>query len=80
MKQILISFFRQMLFWLLFFAFARTVFMLYNFQLLRIEGVSFGEAMAAYRHGFQLDFATTSYFMLFPAVLLLIQSLWSRSW
>lgn len=80
MKQILVSFVRQMLFWMLFFAFAKTVFMLYNINLLRIEGVTFGEALAAYRHGLQLDFATASYFMFFPTVLLLIQSLWSRNW
>ncbi|HOI87994.1 MAG TPA: LTA synthase family protein [Lentimicrobium sp.] len=80
MKQILLSLLKQLIFWLLFFAFTRTVFFLFNFQLLRVEGISFFEVMAGYYHALQLDFATACYFLLFPFFLLLVQSFYAPEW
>ena len=80
MKQIIASFLRQMLFWMLLFAFSRTVFLLFNLNLLRIEGLQFTEVIAAYWHALQLDFATAAYFMMFPFLILLIQSVYSPNW
>ena len=80
MKQIIISFVKQLLFWMLLFALARTVFLLYNFNLLKIEGIQFSEAMASYWHALQLDLATACYFMFFPTLLLIVQSVYSPRW
>ncbi|MBK6347991.1 MAG: sulfatase-like hydrolase/transferase [Bacteroidales bacterium] len=80
MKQILFSFLRQLLFWMLLFAFSRTVFLLFNYNLLVVEGIEFKEAVASYWHALHLDLATTSYFLIFPFVLLLIQSIYSPHW
>lgn len=80
MKQILFSFLRQLLFWMLLFAFSRTVFLLFNYNLLVVESIEFKEAVASYWHALHLDLATTSYFLIFPFVLLLIQSIYSPHW
>jgi len=80
MKQIISSLFRQLLFWMLLFALSRTVFLIYNFNLLRIEGVGFAEAMASYWHALHLDLSTAGYFLIFPIVLLLVQSYYSPKW
>lgn len=80
MKQIISSLFRQLLFWMLLFALSRTVFLIYNFNLLRIEGVGFAEAMASYWHALHLDLSTAGYFLIFPIVLLLVQSFYSPKW
>lgn len=80
MRQIIISFIKQLIFWMLLFALARTVFLFYNFNLLKIEGVLFSEAIASYWHALQLDFATACYFMFFPTLLLIVQSVYSPRW
>lgn len=80
MKYIIRSFFKQFLFWLLLFAFARTVFLIYNYNLLAVEGIGFIEALDSYRHALKLDFATAAYFMFFPFMILLVQSVYSPSW
>ena len=76
MKHIIYAFFRQILFWMLYFALARTVFIVYNLNLIRVEGITFQETVAAYWHALHLDFATTCYFMFLPLLLLLIQSVY----
>ncbi|NTW23708.1 MAG: sulfatase-like hydrolase/transferase [Lentimicrobium sp.] len=80
MKTILISFIKQLIFWLLLYAFSRTVFLVYNIGLLRVEGIQFSEVIASYWHALHLDLATASYFMFFPFVLLLVQSVYSPKW
>jgi phosphoglycerol transferase MdoB-like AlkP superfamily enzyme len=80
MKHIILSFVKQLLFWMLLFALSRTVFLIFNLNLLKIEGIGFAEAMASYWHALRLDFATACYFMFFPTLLLLIQSLYSPRW
>ena len=80
MKQILASFFRQILFWILFFNFARLVFILYHIQLLRIENIPFSEVLILPYHAFKLDLATACYFMFLPFLLLVVQSVYSTRW
>jgi len=80
MKQILLSFIRQLLFWMLLFAFSRTVFLLFNYNLLMVEGIGFSEAMASYWHALHLDLSTASYFLIFPFIILLVQSFYSPRW
>jgi len=80
MKQILLSFLRQLLFWMLLFAFSRTVFLLFNYNLLMVEGIGFSEAIASYWHALHLDLSTASYFLIFPFIILLVQSFYSPRW
>ena len=62
---------------MLFFAFARIVFLLYYIRFLRIDDAGFLETAAGFYHALILDLATASYFMVVPFVILLIQSFWS---
>ena len=80
MKKILIAFFRQLLFWILFFDFSRIVFLVYHFRLLIIEKVRFSEVLGVFFHSLHLDLATTCYIMIIPFLLLVVQSLWSPKW
>ncbi|TSA26200.1 MAG: LTA synthase family protein [Bacteroidetes bacterium] len=80
MKQILGSFFRQLLFWVLFFNVTRLVFILYHFRLIRIEKIPFEEVVSVFYHAFKLDLATACYFMVLPFLLLVIQSLSTPRW
>lgn len=80
MKNILVSFGKQLIFWMLLYAFSRTVFLVYNIGLLNVEGIQFTEVIASYWHALHLDLATASYFMFFPFILLLVQSVYSPKW
>jgi phosphoglycerol transferase MdoB-like AlkP superfamily enzyme len=65
---------------MLLFAFSRTVFLVFNFKLLKVEGINFTEAIASYWYAIHLDLATACYFMAFPFIILLIQSFYSPKW
>ncbi|MBE0647731.1 MAG: sulfatase-like hydrolase/transferase [Bacteroidales bacterium] len=80
MKQILGSFFRQLLFWILFFNLTRFIFVIYYLQLIRIEQIPLQEVLSLPYHAFKLDLATACYFMVLPFFLLMIQSLYSPKW
>lgn len=80
MKQIIDSFFRQLLFWILFFNFTRFSFILYYFHLLHFEQIPFQEVILLPYHAFKLDLATACYFMIFPFLILVVQSVYSPRW
>lgn len=80
MKRIIASFLGQLMFWMLFFFIARAVFLLYNLQLIRAEGIGIVETMASFWHALPLDIATVCYLLLIPFLLLLIQSFYSANW
>jgi len=80
MRYILSSFFRQLLFWILFFNFTRLVFVLYYINLLIVEKIHFPEVLGVFYHSFKLDLATACYFMLFPFLILFIQSVYNPRW
>lgn len=80
MKKIFASLLRQVVFWMCFFLLSRTFFLLYNIKLIRAEGIGFVEAIASYWHAIPLDFATTCYLIIFPFILLIIQSFYKASW
>lgn len=65
---------------MLLYAFSRTVFLVYNIGLLKVEGIQFTEVIASYWHALRLDLATASYFMFFPFILLMVQSVYSPKW
>ncbi len=80
MKQILGSFFRQLIFWILFFNFTRLVFVLYHIRLISVEQISFREVAGVFYHSFPLDLATACYFMIVPFLVLMVQSVYSPRW
>ncbi|MCD4747037.1 MAG: sulfatase-like hydrolase/transferase [Bacteroidales bacterium] len=80
MKQILSSLFKQLIFWLLFFAFTRAVFLIYHYKLIIIENAGFFEIISSFYNALLLDLATTCYILFFPFFLLLIQSVYHPKW
>ncbi|MCB9015412.1 MAG: sulfatase-like hydrolase/transferase [Lentimicrobiaceae bacterium] len=80
MKKILLAFLKMFIFWMLYFAIARTLFLVANVNLLKVEGIAFSEIMASYLYALHLDFATACYFMMIPFVLFLVQSVYSPAW
>ncbi len=80
MKKLFLLFIRQLVFWIVFFNFTRLVFLVYYSGILGIEGIKFAEVLSVFAHSIKLDLATACYFMIFPFLLLLLQSLWSPKW
>ena len=78
MKQIIKSYLRQFLFWMLFFALMRLVFLLYYLPLVRVSGAGFWETAAGFLHALKLDTATAAYLMMIPMILLTIRSVWPK--
>jgi phosphoglycerol transferase MdoB-like AlkP superfamily enzyme len=79
-KKILTSFFRQFLFWIVFFNFTRLVFVVYHLRLILAEKIPFTEIFVVPLKAFHLDVATTCYLMIIPFLILVIQSLYSAKW
>ncbi|MCK4568686.1 MAG: LTA synthase family protein [Bacteroidales bacterium] len=75
MVRIFASLLRQFIFWLLFFALNRTIFLVYYNNLISLESPGFGEVMAGFWHALRLDVSTASYLLILPFFLLLFQSL-----
>ena len=66
MYKVILSFFRQLIFWVLFFNFTRLVFLLYYSGIISAEGIRLTEILGVFSHSFKLDLATACYFMIFP--------------
>ena len=66
---------RQLLFWLLFFALNRIVFLIYYSHLVSLEKPGFGEILSGFWHALRLDISTASYILIIPFFLLLFRSL-----
>jgi len=77
MFRLYFSFFKQMIFWLLFFAIGRTVFIVSYGTEVWNQSDSFIEILMTFQKGFKLDIATASYFMFFPFIIHLIQTVYS---
>ncbi|MFH1936536.1 MAG: sulfatase-like hydrolase/transferase, partial [Bacteroidota bacterium] len=58
----------------------RLIFILYHLHLIRIEKIPVQEVLAVFYYAFKLDLATACYFMLFPFLLLVVQSIYSPRW
>jgi phosphoglycerol transferase MdoB-like AlkP superfamily enzyme len=80
MVKLLKSLLRQLVFWILFFDFAQTVYLIYNFQELKADKIPFLDIIAGYWYGLKLDVATACYFLVIPFVIVLVQSVYSRNW
>lgn len=75
MIRIFASFLRQMIFWLLFFALNRAVFLIYYSNLVSIENPGFSRVMGSFWYGLRLDISTACYILLLPFFLTLLSSL-----
>lgn len=75
-RQTIKSLLLQTLFWLLFFASARLIFILYNLPRFLADEASFGEILAVFYHAFHLDLATACYFLFIPFLILMVQIIW----
>jgi phosphoglycerol transferase MdoB-like AlkP superfamily enzyme len=80
MVKLLKSLLRQLLFWIVFFALARTVFLLYNFQELSTDKIPFWDIISGYWFGLKLDIATACYFLVIPLLIVLVQSVFTTRW
>lgn len=65
----------QLIFWLIFFALNRAVFLIYYSGLISDEGIGFKEAIMSFYHAFKLDLSTASYIMLFTLLMFFVQSM-----
>ena len=80
MRVIVISLLKLFLFWIIFFFILRIVFLVYNYGFLRLDEISFAEAIASCYFGLKLDASVTSYILLFPFFLLFVQSIILKKW
>jgi phosphoglycerol transferase MdoB-like AlkP superfamily enzyme len=80
MKFVILSVVKQFVFWLLFFALLRFVFIFYHFNVIHSESISAFEILKCFWFAFPLDLSTAAYIMIIPLFLLLIQSLFSPMW
>ncbi len=75
-----LSLFRQLLYWIFLFALQRAIFLLYYNGNIRFEGIPFTEAAQTFYYAIKLDLATASYILIFPFIILLIQTFSSAKW
>jgi phosphoglycerol transferase MdoB-like AlkP superfamily enzyme len=78
MKEILRSFGKQLLFWFLFFALSRIIFILYYHKYL--ADIDLISIIAIFPHGLKLDISTLCYIMAIPFLLLTVQTWIHRNW
>ncbi len=77
MLKIFSSIIRQFIFWLLFFALNRAVFLIYYSGLVAMEKPGFSEVMSGFWHALRLDVSTASYILIIPFLLLLVRSVFN---
>jgi len=65
---------------MLFFAFSRTIYLIYLLRELVQEQTGFVNTVATYWHALKVDLATTCYIMFIPFFLLVVQSIYSPKW
>jgi phosphoglycerol transferase MdoB-like AlkP superfamily enzyme len=72
-KQILSSFFKNLLFWLLLFAFMRLLYLLFNIRFL--NGIDIISILASFWYALPLDISTACYIMIIPVLFITVQSI-----
>jgi len=80
MFRVFASFLKQLLFWVLFFALGRLVFLLFYSGQVAENSDNLAEILASFTHGFKLDLATACYFMFFPMLIHLTAFFYSPKW
>jgi len=71
---------RIYLFWIVFFALERLLFILVDFAMIKNCGASFSEVVQSFWHAIPLDIAMASYFAVFSWLVLSIQSFITANW
>jgi hypothetical protein len=71
---------RLFLFWMLFFAFLRIVFMLYNQAFIHTENISNLELLQVFWQALPVDIATASYILVLPVMILFLGLFLPGSW
>jgi phosphoglycerol transferase MdoB-like AlkP superfamily enzyme len=79
-KKIILSLLRQLFFWIVFFDFIRLVFVIYHLRLFIVEKIAVTEIPGMFWYSLPLDIATACYILMFPFLLLVIQSLTNARW
>ena len=80
MRKIVLSLLRQLAFWILFFNATRLIFLLYYLNIIVVEKIRLTEILGVFWYSLKLDLATSCYIMIFPFLILAVQSLWSPRW
>ena len=78
--KIILSLTKQFIFWLVFFAIIRIIYLIYNINFILVEDISFWEAVASFYYALNLDIATACYILIIPFFILVIQSFYSPAW
>lgn len=78
MKQYLFSVIKHLIFWLLFFAIGRVLFLLANISLL--SEIGFTDIILTFFYSIKLDFSAACYLTVIPFVLLTIQLAFNAKW
>lgn len=79
MRATLVALFKNMLFWLVFFAFHRLFFLVYHLDLIRLEEISTQECLKTFVAAFSLDLSTAAYLSFVPFLLLLLRLQWPKN-
>lgn len=80
MNRIIASLLRQLAFWMIYFAAARAIFLMYNLSFIRIENIGFTETIASFWHALPLDLATACYLLIIPFLMLVVQGVFKVPW
>ncbi len=78
--KIIISLIKQFIFWMLTFAVSRAIFFIYYSGIIKVEKINLNEVFASFWHAIPLDIATACYILIFPLVILFIQSVYNARW
>ena len=78
MKNIFKSLFKQIIFWFLFFALSRIIFLIFYRKYL--VGIDFNSILSIFIHALKLDLSTVCYIISIPFLLLTAQAIVSREW
>jgi hypothetical protein len=80
MRKIVLSFLRQLAFWVLFFNLTRLIFIIYYLNIIIVEKIRYTEVLGVFWNSLKLDLATACYIMVLPFLILAVQSVWSPRW
>ena len=80
MKHVVLNLLRQGLFWLLFFAVSRLLFLLYHINIISAEEIGLGEVSKVFFYALKLDVATICYILAIPFLLLVITLIFKWKW
>lgn len=76
-KNIIFNLLKQFAFWLIVFNVFRIIFFIFHIDLFKLAGANFSECLSVFYYSFKIDISTVCYILLFPFLLLLIQSIFS---